>query len=187
MRWRLPVVAFTATLTVAGLAAQQPPAPTVTAQGVAPRTVEAAEAEGAKWPRNPPQAERPNWADAFGPRERRCVRAADHVTIRSGDFVAGPFQDRVVMMVYAGKLHWKIWWVPNQMPPLNGAAMTMRATKLDQPERTVTEHFGNIANEHSAEPFFPTFILFPEKGLWLVVVTAGNNWGCFIVEETLAA
>jgi hypothetical protein len=185
MRWHFPVTALTAAFAVAGLAAQQPPAPTGNSQSVAPPTVEAAEAEGAKWPRDPPQAERPTWADAFGPRERQCVRAVDHVAIRSGDFVAGPFQDRVVMMAYAGKWSWKIWWVPNQMPP--GAALTMRATKLDQPEKTVTQHFGNIANESTAEPFFPTLVLFPEKGLWLAVVTAGNNWGCFIVEETLPA
>src|SRR6187402_2902709 len=104
------------TAAVAGLAAQQPPA----AQSVAPATVEAAEAEGAKWPRNPPQPERLSWADAFGPRERQCVRAVDHLAIRSGDFIAGNFQQPILMMSEERQWKRKLWWTPNLMPRLDG-------------------------------------------------------------------
>jgi len=170
---------------VSGRAQTQAPARNL----VLPRSVEAAEAEGAKWPSNPPQADRTSWADAFGPRDRRCVRAADHTTMRSGDFIAGPFKDRVLMVGTGGQPpKWKVWWVPNQMPPLNGNVQLMlRATKMNQPEKTVTHTFVDIANEHAEEPFFPTTVLFPENGDWLVVATAGNNWGCFIIEETRSA
>lgn len=80
---------------------------------------------------------------------------------------------------------WKIWWIPNQMPPLDGSVLlTLRAGKMDNPEKTVTRTFTEIANARTDTPFFPTTILFPEKGDWLVVATAGNNWGCFIIDET---
>jgi len=93
----------------------------ITAQTVAPppQTVEAAEAEGARHPRpNAMTADQAMYAEAFGPRERRCVDAETHVTARSGEFVAGPFDDHVLM---AGDLRRKVWWAPKQtavMPPM---------------------------------------------------------------------
>jgi hypothetical protein len=152
----------------------------VTGQTVAPppQTVEAAEAEGARHPKTSAMStDHAMYAEAFGPLERRCVDAEKHVTARSGEFVAGPF-DRHVLM--AGNLRRKVWWAPKQtavVPP-----MQLRAVKVGAPEVTVTWTFTSVASNENGV-FFPTTVRFPEGGKWLVVVTSGDNWGCFLLDE----
>jgi len=140
-----------------------------------PRTVEAAAAEGAKHPKAG-GTEPVMYADAFGPKERQCVDAEKHVTARSGEFVAGPF-DAHVMMAGLGR---KVWWTPRQgaaMPP-----MQLRAVKIGSPDTTVTWTFPSVVRNENGY-FFNTTFRFPEVGKWLVVVTSGENWGCFLLDE----
>jgi hypothetical protein len=149
-----------------------------------PTTVDAAEAAGAKHPKA--QGTQPAmYADAFGPTDRRCVDAdgaATNRTARSGEFVAGPFNPPVFMGNPRGPqgAQRKVWWTPRQgtaMPPLQ-----LRAAKLDSPGVTVNWTLPSVARANQ-EDFYNTFIRFPEVGKWIVVVTAGNNWGCFLIEE----
>lgn len=143
---------------------------------VPPRTIEAAEAEGAAHPARS-GIEQSMYADAFGPSDRKCVAAEGHVTARSGDFVAGPFEAYIVMG--RGRLR-KVWWAPRQgtvMPPL-----LLRGTKLDGPNVTVAWSFPSVAVSTDGAFYNTTFEL-PQPGKWLVVVTAGSNWGCFVLQQ----
>lgn len=89
------------------------------------RTVEAAEAEGAKYPQGTAVADTSAWdkenAEVAGTSERRCVDVDKNpsVSVRSGDFVAGNFEQYIEM---AGTGKRKVWWAPRRnsrtMPPL---------------------------------------------------------------------
>jgi hypothetical protein len=146
-----------------------------------PRTVEAAEAEGAKHPKAT-GTEQTMYADAFGPTDRRCVDAdgaATNRTARSGEFVAGPFNPPV-FMGSPQQYKRKVWWAPRQgtaTPP-----MQFRAVKVDSPALTAQWSFPSVVWNENGQ-FYNTLFRLPEVGRWLVVVTAGNNWGCFIVDE----
>ena len=146
------------------------------------RSVEAAEAEGAQYPKAVSLRELPaDFVAAFGPHERRCVDADGHAMARSGEFVAGPFDEYVVM---AGTGKRKVWWAPRQdsvrMPPLR-----LRATKVATPSVTVDWTLSSVASNDNGS-FFNTQIVFPENGKWLVVVSSAANWGCFLLSETQA-
>jgi hypothetical protein len=146
------------------------------------RSVDAAEADGAKHPKAAAAAETSVHATAFGSRERRCVDAETHAMAKSGEFVAGPFSDYVTM-VGTGKR--KVWWAPQDnatatMPPLQ-----VRATKVGAPDVAVNWTLPSVVQNENGY-FFNTLILFPENGKWLVVVSSGNNWGCFVLNEILA-
>jgi hypothetical protein len=143
---------------------------------VPPSTVEAAEAEGAKFPKAESALEPGMYGEAFGAKERKCVDAETHVAARSGEFVAGAF-DRHWHMGNSGR---KVWWAPMQtatMPP-----MLLRASKIGAPEATVTWTFPSVVSNENGY-FFNTTFWFPAVGKWLVVVTSGNNWGCFLLDE----
>ena len=147
-----------------------------------PRTVEAAEAEGAKYPKGTAGPDGTAWdkthAEAAGAGERRCIDVEKHASVRSGEFVAGPFQEYIVM---AGTGKRKLWWAPRRhsaaMPPLQ-----LRATKLDAPDVSVDWTLPSIVHNQNGY-FFNTLILFPENGKWLVVARSGDNWGCFLITE----
>ncbi len=146
------------------------------------RNVEMAEADGATYPKASTGAGSSVYATAFGSQERRCVDAETHVVARSGEFVAGPFDKYMTM---AGTRRRKVWWAPQDaatafMPPLQ-----VHATKVGAPDVTVNWTLHTVARNENGY-FFNTMILFPENGKWLVVVSSGNNWGCFLLNETLA-
>lgn len=172
---------------------QTTPAPVTQASAPTPRTIEEAEAEGAKHAQVTVAQEPEGFADAFGPKGRKCVEAADHTAIRSGDFVAGSFNPRYMMVGTNGQpAKWKIWWIPKYVNWEN-TLLRLRAAKLGAPEKTYSTTFVATAysvnpdtRERGKDPFYPSTVLFPENGKWLVVMTASNNWGCFIVEETQA-
>lgn len=173
MSYRVPLwVALVGCLTAVVTDAQSTPPP---------QTVEAAEAEGARYPKASGGAEQAMYDDAFGPKERKCVDADEgkHVAARSGEFVAGPF-DRHVMFGSPKSARRKVWWAPRQtavMPP-----MQLRAAKVGAPDVTVIWTFPSVVSNENGF-FFNTTFRFPEAGKWLVVVSSGNNWGCFILDE----
>ena len=145
----------------------------VTSAQAPPRTVEAAEAEGAKYPKASEGSEAAMYGKAFGPKERKCVDAEKHPTARSGDFVAGAFDDHY-MFGTPGNYQRKVWWAPRQtavMPP-----MQMRAVKVGAPDVAVSRTFTSVAHNENGF-FFNTFFRFPASGKWLVVVTVRRQLG----------
>lgn len=146
-----------------------------------PTAVEAAEAEGARYGK-PDASAQPAalYGEAFGPTDRRCVDAESHVTARSGEFVAGPFETHIMFPSPNGRAQRKVWWAPRQtatMPP-----MQLRAEKIAAPRVTVSWTFSSVVRNENGY-FFNTTFRFPETGKWLVVVTSGSNWGCFLLDE----
>lgn len=153
----------------------------VTSAQAPPRSVEDAEAEGSNFTKAVDAPDIPAFAEAFGPRERRCVDADTHAAARSGEFIAGPFHE-YYSMAGAGR---KVWWAPKHhsatMPPLR-----LRATKVGAPEVTVDWTLSSIARTENGY-FFNTTIRFPQNGKWMVIASSGDNWGCFLLSEILAA
>jgi hypothetical protein len=56
------------------------------------------------------------------------------------------------------------------------------AAKVGAPDVTVSWTFPSVVSNENGF-FFNTLFRFPEAGKWLVVVTSGNNWSCFILDE----
>jgi hypothetical protein len=54
--------------------------------------------------------------------------------------------------------------------------------KTDAPDITMSWSFPSVMWNES-DYFFNTTIRFSEVGKWLVVVTSGSNWGCFLLDE----
>ena len=163
--------------------------PTLAAQ----RLVEAAEQEGARFPRGNPQAPPPTFG-SMGTAERKCVEfppnvdskwAFHHpVSRRSGEFETGA----LISALKAGQAG-KVWWNPLHKPQPGKAALIVRGIRLDQPRitsRFVSSRYaypvtkdGHAHMEKYA--FYPTGFSLPSAGRWLLIATSANDWGCFIV------
>ncbi len=147
-----------------------------------PRTVAEAEAAGSGYPR-------PLAGDPFQPRfregkyggtdQRRCVDVGTLNAVRSGEFLVMGFAGyRSTWMAGFGKLAWgPAYAAADTSPPL-----TMRATRLDgNPAPTVFVTKSYVHNGFPPSGFFNTGFHLPEPGRWLLLGTAGRNWGCFIL------
>ncbi len=184
---RLPALAVVVLVAfgVAPLRPQTLPAPADTFH-----TIEAAEAEGAAHPRV--DAAEPSYhsiggdaimrkmlASVAGTSERRCVETERHPAVRSGDIVAGTFDVRALILTVPpeDRPQRKLWWAPVHMS--KAPELRIRAGKLNAPGVTATLNFESKA----PVDFFPSGVRLPEPGRWILVVTSGSNWGCFIYDE----
>jgi len=150
-----------------------------------PATIAEAEAEGARQPRATPNnlMESAPGVTIVGTTERRCV-PADRDVVRSGDFIAGPFA------WYNDAWHQgtgKMWCQPSEMPP-EAPTLIVRATRLDAPAEGRVFETSDVAQPSGPGDsawtrirFYPTGIRLLTVGRWLLVATAGNNWGCVVV------
>jgi hypothetical protein len=123
----------------------------------------------------------------MGTAERKCVEFSPNVdskwafhhpvSRRSGEFETGA----LISALKAGQPG-KVWWNPLHNPQPAKAALIVRGTRLDQPEitsRFVSSGYGFRGHAESA--FYPSRFSLPSPGRWLLLATAGNDWGCFIV------
>jgi hypothetical protein len=118
-----------------------------------------------------------------GTHERKCVNA-DADSKRSGNFVAGP------LLLYNDiwrQGYGKLWWHPNEMPS-ERPVLIVQATRLDEAAESRVFEAKQIAwpsgpneSEATSIKFYPTGIRLPTVGRWMMVATAGNNWGCFLL------
>lgn len=145
-----------------------------------------------------------NNPDRFGPppkeigsSERRCVAVppggvmthwdgriwVPTAYMRSGDFMVSG--GRAMIHGEGQKLPWTPAW------PSRSMELLIRARRLSEPTEaptkafavTVTDVINTAANGEEPRPWeasFPTRIVFPSAGTWVVVGTSARNWGCLV-------
>jgi hypothetical protein len=146
-----------------------------------PHTILEAEAEGATYPHV--TSTRP----VDGP-ARTCVTIrpdqilfpstrgdANAYRLRSGDFDAPSIS-----------FGWGDTYEQAKMPlrPLHpgviGVGLWIRLIRLDPPGEGPTFALDNL---NRPDPFFPSWPRFPTPGKWMMLLTAGANWGCFVLDR----
>lgn len=152
------------------------------ASDVMPRTVAEAEAEGRTWPQDSVAASGPSQlidGEFPGTPERRCVDVDQGGWLRSGDFEGGKFR---------GWLQQELFWTPHRLR--YGArgevpVFSLRMVRLDAQaparvlEKDRSARSANVPVEKEKR-FYITRLELPSPGKWMLVVTAGPHWGCFI-------
>ena len=172
MRPYFVVVALLACSTAGRAQVVPRPSPTTEAQ------IAAAEDAGAAFPRK---------AEADAP-PRKCIlvrpeqivfpetrgNPADY-TLVSGEFSAASISFGWDATYEQGKMP-----LTPRHPTAVGNGLTLTITRIDPPgESTTLQIFTFPRNEW----FFPTWPRFPTPGRWMLVATAGVNWGCFVIER----
>ena len=162
-----------------------------------PATIREAEAQGADFAHDAPVVVRQSYfsdSPFGGTAERRCVVAAAYTaytsapngSLRSGDFIVrGGFLDASWGGVQAVKEH-KVLWVPLHGSALRKPPLVIRAARVGSPADSVRFRVEGLANDGRDRPRplygYPSEVSFPRAGQWVVVATAGNDWGCFVVD-----
>jgi hypothetical protein len=154
-----------------------------------PATIGAAEAEAASLPRDPTPLVLPAayLSGSFGGSlERRCVEATRTTSwpasLRSGEMIVRGYYG-----LRAGKTGNKMLWMPLHDPGRNPATLVIRGSRLDHPADTLRETIatrrGPARQAGRPSSFgFPSTVVFPVPGRWLVVADDNHDWGCFILD-----
>ena len=159
--------------------------PSVAADSM-PRTTREAEAQGARHPRTAPNNPFPAASpDATtGSPERTCVSVSGFNSARSGDFLASGFGEYdQVWRAGLGTISWQPTNVTNAKEP----PLVVRATRLDFGIATRVFEFSAISRSAGGNTLvYPTGAHLPTSGTWMLVATAGPNWGCFLLAVAMA-
>lgn len=148
-----------------------------------PLTVVAAELQGAQHPRPlPSDVAQSHPEGSLQPTGiRKCVQVAAN-SATSGEFVAGGFAS-YAQRWRAGAA--KLWWAPASVP--QGAAvgtafpLQVVAVRLGRDARAYIFRLEHLAATIPRRGlFYPSGITLGSAGTWMLVVTAGGNWGCFL-------
>jgi len=158
----------------------------VSAQSI-PASVQAAEAEGASYARaNAPAYTPTAFTSAFtGTTERKCtVQASTDATngpLRSGEIV---LRARLVgeWGLKANRDH-KIYWQPLHNPFEFRDTLLIRGVRIGSPADSIRVSIRDwgYSPRSKRESGFPSQLRFPTVGDWLVIATAGSDWGCFVL------
>ena len=162
-----------------------------------PATAREAEAQGAGFAHDAPQvAQQRYFSDSpfGGTAERRCVVAAEYVaytsapngSLRSGDFIVrGGLLNASWGGFQAGK-GYKVGWLPLHGSSLHKPPLVVRAARIGNAADSVHLRIEGLAQATSggSEPLYayPSLVSFPSAGQWVIVATAGNDWGCFVLD-----
>ena len=178
------------TLVVVAAASISAQAPRIPDASSARALIAAAEDEGAAYRRSSDTVD-------HHPAQRKCVDAYDSFAayqtfggfpVRSGEFgITGSLGGYLYMnaALHAGR-RGAILWYPDHaaadMPPLvvRGRSLTDLRDTLRHTANAVTWSGRGFRPQESTHVFF-SGIAFPHPGLWLLVATSGENWGCFIL------
>jgi len=157
----------------------------VMAQAI-PASVEAAEVEGASYPRAASPAYTPSvfTSEFVGTTERKCFAQPLNTTggsLRSGEMI---LRTRLTGRwgLRAGRES-KILWQPLHNPFEYPDTLLIRAVRIDSPADSLRLSIPNWGYSPGAkqESAFPSTVQFPTSGSWLVIATAGSDWGCFVL------
>jgi BlaR1 peptidase M56 len=162
-----------------------------------PATIREAEAQGADFPHDAPQVVRQSFFSDFpfgGTAERRCVVAASYVaytsapngSLRSGDFIVRGEILRASWGGFQAGKGYKVLWLPLHGSSSHKPAIVVRAARIGNAADSVRLPIGGLTNGTSGGPEplygYPSEVSLPTAGQWLIVATAGNDWGCFVLD-----
>ncbi len=160
-----------------------------------PATVREAEAQGADFAHAAAQVVQQPYFSDFpfgGTAERRCVAAAAYVahtsmpngSLRSGDFIVQGGFSKASWGGFQAVKEQKVLWLP-----LHGSSsripLVVRAARIDNPADSVRFRVEGLAYEPGSSGRlygYPSLVSFPSAGQWVIVATAGNDWGCFVLD-----
>lgn len=122
-----------------------------------------------------------------GTSNRTCVNPtssndAGTGSLRSGDIIirarlSGDWRPRA-------NRDYKILWFPLHNPFEYPDTLLIRAVRLGDASDTLrlsVPHWAWATGAPKTESGFPSLVRFPSPGNWLVVATAGPDWGCFVL------
>jgi hypothetical protein len=127
------------------------------------KLVTAAEASGAQYPRD---------SVTTSP-ARRCVDATGAEAASSGEFEAAFFQYARTWRSGYGKIAWR------PARPALGDSLVVRIQRLGDSIAAVFFRSAHPIQSGNGDVFYPSAIHLPASGDWLIVATAGKQWGCF--------
>jgi hypothetical protein len=152
-------------------------------------TVADAETEGAVFPHDPAPAVLPAAYRAFfGSVERRCVSSAGDTLATSWEAISSLRSGDMIVRGYnatADRRGNKMLWMPLHDPGKVPATLLIRGVRMDQRSDTLRQTIAvDRGPARSADPNefgFPTTVVFPNPGRWLVIANEGHDWGCFVL------
>ncbi len=152
-----------------------------------PTTIRVAEAEGADFAHDAPQVVGQSYfsdSPFGGTADRRCVASMEQNwagSLRSGDFIVRGTSSGTLQ---AGKER-KVLWIPLHGSPSRKPPLVVRAARVGNPADSVRFRIEGLAHgSGTSGPLYgyPSSVSFPSAGQWIVVATAGNDWGCFVLD-----
>lgn len=152
-----------------------------------PATVQQAEAEGANFGHEASQVVGQSYfteSPFGGTADRRCVAgAAQNLdgSLRSGDFIV---RGRVDGTFRVGKER-KVLWIPLHVSASRKPPLVVRAARVGNPADSVRLRIDGLAHGGGSVHGlygYQSLVSFPSAGQWVVIATAGNDWGCFVLD-----
>lgn len=144
-----------------------------------PGSVAGADAQGrAARPASAPTSTQTLFAgEVTGNAERKCVETSFDNPVRSGDFIARGFNG------YAGTWgsgYGKVAYLPAHPIPDHPPPIVMRAATVDAQPQEMRVFTSSSFVQSGGAWFYNTGFHLPRRGRWLLVLTAGDDWGCFV-------
>jgi hypothetical protein len=160
----------------------QTPVPPPAAPAIQKRIAEA-EAEGAKHPRVRTPDPYPRTCNVIKPEQIVFpTGTATNPYIASGDFDA-------VSISFGWDKTYELAKMPLRVlyPNAIGGGLRIRLIRLNPPADTYATPFVlngfNASTMSGGEKFFSSWPTFPTPGTWMMIMTAGSNWGCFVLDR----
>lgn len=156
-----------------------------------PRTVAAAEAEGASYATfAAPKSAASVFAAPFGgTTERRCVAPPADGLVPGGSLRSGEIIVRGPLVIGTGQREGrghKLYWMPLHNPADYPDTLLLRAVRLQHPGdtlRLVRPDWGYASRQRRSESGFTSGVTLPADGTWMIVATTRRDWGCFLLTE----
>jgi hypothetical protein len=185
----------------AASAAQESPRSMTTLSAI----VDSVERAGAQWDRDTTAVQIPTMyaRAASGTSQRRCVETRGMQSVRSGDFAAwGQLTFATPKVIAAdsssaaapllagwaasntakGARSQKVGWTPIHRPTPGGYHFEF--WPVDQSATRPTINTSLAYTGDGQPPFISSGLSIAAPGTWVVVVTSGPDWGCFIFQKT---
>lgn len=159
--------------------------PAAQTQSAVEKSIAAAEAEGANHPRVKTPDPYPRKCNVIRPEQ--IVFPAGNATnpyIWSGDFDAASISFGWDKTYEQAKMPLRVLY-----PDAIGNGLRIRLMRLDPPGEappfTLDRFNARTIDRH--EPFFASWPVLPTPGKWMLIMTAGSNWGCFVLDRPVKA